>query len=120
LGPKLGVSLWPTQGRQDWVLITLTRQELERAERVRQALCHALADYLEIGVTIGVLAGKLLVYLDARGIADHRQASVAMLRVRAGLALYYGLDNPRHPLELAAALADDFTSHYVEELAAEN
>jgi hypothetical protein len=39
---------------------------------VRLALCHALADYLEAGVTIGVLAGELLVYLNVRGIAELR------------------------------------------------
>ena len=107
-------SLYRTQDQQDWVLITLTRQERECAERARLALCRALAGYLATGVTIGVLTGKLLVYLDGRGIADHRQASVAMLRVRAGLALHYGLGNPRHPLELSAALANDFAWGYIE------
>ena len=53
------MSLWRTEGNQHWVLITLSRQELERAERVRRAMQHALAEYLEDNVTIGVLTGKL-------------------------------------------------------------
>jgi hypothetical protein len=113
-------SLWPTHDQHDWVLIALTPQECARAERVRQAMQHALAGCLEPGVAIGILAGKLHIYLDGRAIPDHRLASVAVLRSRAGLLRYYGLELGGNPRILAAALAGDFAERYAGQLAYEH
>ena len=110
------MSLWRTSDAYDWVLLPLTRPERARAERVRQAMRRALGDCLEAGVAIGVLTGKLQVYLDGRAIPDRRQASIAILRSRARLVRYYGLEHAGNPRVLAAALADDFAERYAGEL----
>jgi len=113
------MSLWRTEDNQHWVLIALSRQELERAERVRQAMQQALAEHLEDGVTIGVLTGKLVVYLNRNEIPDHRLASAAVRRVQSRLARHYSLDDTGNTRVLAAALADDFAGRYQDELARE-
>jgi hypothetical protein len=50
--------------------------------------------------------------------ADHRLASVAVLRAQAQLARYYALADPGDRLALTAALADDFAARYGEALLA--
>jgi cytosine/adenosine deaminase-related metal-dependent hydrolase len=113
------MSLWRTGDNQHWVLIALARQELERAERVRRAMQRALAEHLEHGVTIGVLTGKLAIYLNGQDIPDRHVSSAAVIRSQTRLAQHYGLEDTRDARALAAALADDFAGRYQDELARE-
>jgi hypothetical protein len=111
------MSLWRTADGQDWVLIPFSERERECVEGVREAM-HALADCLDEGVMLGARTGKLIVYLSAPDLPDHRLASAAVLRAQALLARYYALADLGDRLALAAVLADDFVARYREALAA--
>ena len=110
------MSLWRTADEQDWVLIPISAQEIACVERVREAMQRTLADCLEPGVALGVRTGKLLVYLSAPDVPDHRLASAAVLRAQALLTRHYTLADPGDRRALAVALADDFAARYAEAL----
>ena len=111
------MSLWRTADGLDWVLIPISEHERACVERVREAMQHALANCLEPGVALHVRTGKLIVYLSAPDLLDHRLASAAVLRAQALLVPHYGLADVGDRLALAAALADDFAARYQEALA---
>jgi hypothetical protein len=113
------MSLWRTSDGQDWVLIPISEHERAYVERVREAMQHILAACLGDDVALCVRTGKLIVYLQGVNAADHRQASVAVLRAQTQLARYYALVDPGDRLALAASLADDFAARYRDELARE-
>jgi hypothetical protein len=110
------MSLWRTADERDWVLIPFSNYERACVERTRQEMQQALADCLEPGVALCVRTGKLIVYLSAPDVPDHRLASAAVLRAQALLARHYNLADLGDRLALAAALADDFAARYREAL----
>ena len=110
------MSLWRTADGQDWVLLPIFTHEIACVERTREAMQRALADCLEPGVALQVRTGKLIVYLSAPDVPDHRLASAAVLRAQALLARHYNLADLGDRLALAAALADDFAARYREAL----
>jgi hypothetical protein len=112
------MSLWRTADGQDWVLIPFSERERACVEQVREAMQQALANCLEPGVALSVRTGRLIVYLSAPDLLDHRLASAAVLRAQALLARHYGLADLGDRLALAAALADDFAARYREALLA--
>ena len=111
------MSLWRTTDGQDWVLIPISENERACVERVRESMQHALAACLEPGVTLSVRTGKLIVFLSAPDVPDHRLASAAVLRAQALLARQYGLEDVTDRRALAVALADDFAARFVYALA---
>ena len=112
------MSLWRTADGQDWVLIPFSERERACVEQVREAMQQALANCLEPGVALSVRTGRLIVYLSAPDLLDHRLASAAVLRAQALLARHYNLADLGDRLALAAALADDFAARYREALLA--
>ena len=111
------MSLWRTTDGQDWVLIPISEHERACVERVRESMQQELADCLEPGVVLGVRTGKLIVFLSAPDLTDHRLASAAVLRAQALLARHYGLADVADRRALAVALADDFAARFVYALA---
>jgi hypothetical protein len=113
------MTLWRDEKNKRWALLVWTTQELERVERVRQAMQAALVEHLEPGVTLGVQTGELNVYLDTTGIPDEREAFRAAQATQARLAAHYGLGNLAELQALRLALADDYAARFQDELARE-
>jgi hypothetical protein len=110
------MSVWRTADELDWVLSRISERERACVEGVGEAMQQALAACLEPGVALHVRTGKLIVYLSAPDLTDHRLASAAVLRAQALLARHYGLADAGDRRALAVALADDFAARYRDEL----